>query len=83
MHIQSKLTKFILNNDKGIFRCMAVSFFQTRKKSVIYCKFYSPVPILTSVCMGTRFTFDSCHYSLPFIRSIKAHRLPFIANIKS
>lgn len=73
MHIDSKLTKYVLSNNKG----------SKIKESVIYCKFYSPEPILTSIFMGTRFTIDFCHYSLPFIRSIKAHRLPFIANMKS
>lgn len=82
MHIDSKLTKYILNN-KGIFDAWLFLFFKQDKKSAIYCKFYSPIPIFTSFCMGTRFTFNFCYYSLPFIRFIKAHRLPFIANKKS
>lgn len=82
MHINIKLTKYVLNYHKGIFfDAWLFVFFKQDKRSVIHCKIYSSVPIFTSVPMGTQFTFVSCHYSLLFICSIAAQRLPFIANI--
>lgn len=86
IHIESKLKRYVLNYNKGIwFEAWLFLFFIQDKRSVIYCKFYSPVPIFTKVCMGTQFIFDFCLYSLPLMRSINAHIIPFLQiwNLKS